>query len=177
MSLRSRGQVQKIRPHALVCPILGHTQPAALGARACRDRRRLAKRFWRGGAAQGRGPSKLGRRRRYARLVAEIVGSHRSLVYFRSFLVEMPGSAPTLIRENATLRTQEAGTRHGLGDTAVAGFSVLCRLRDRSYVVGSAQYAPATAVMRRVSRDVEAALSPDNTREIPRARPSLIFER
>ena len=149
----------------------------ALGGRACRDRRRLAKRFWRGGAAQGRGPSKLGRRRRYARLVAEIVGSHRSLVYFRSFLVEMPGSAPTLIRENATLRTQEAGTRHGLGDTAVAGFSVLCRLRDRSYVVGSAQYAPATAVMRRVSRDVEAALSPDNTREIPRARPSLIFER
>jgi len=70
------------------------------------------------------------------------------------------------IRENATLRTQAAGTRHGLGDTAVAGFSVLCRLRDRSYVVGSAQHAPATAVMRRVSRDVEAALSPDNTREI-----------
>jgi len=115
VSLRSRGQVQKIRPHALVCPILGHTQPAALGARACRDRRRLAKRFWRGGAAQGRGPSKLGRRRRYARLVAEIVGSHRSLVYFRSFLVEMPGSAPTLIRENATLRTQAVGTRHSLG--------------------------------------------------------------
>ena len=110
VSLRSRGQVQKIRPHALVCPILGHTQPAALGARACRDRRRLAKRFWRGGAAQGRGPSKLGRRRCYARRVAEIVGSHRSLrSHFRSFLVEMPGSAPTYKRE---CNASNASSRH-----------------------------------------------------------------
>ena len=50
--------------------------------------------------------------------------------------------------------------------TPVAGFSALCRLRDRSCVVGSAGHAPVTAVMRQVRRDVEAALSPDNSPEI-----------
>src|SRR6516164_5624795 len=82
------------------------------------------------------------------------------------------------IRGNA-IRTQTGGTRGNPRDlapdlvsaspkwahgsiqpaTPVAGFSALCRLRDRSYVVGSTQLAPVTALMRRVRMDVEAAMS------------------
>jgi hypothetical protein len=48
----------------------------------------------------------------------------------------------------------------------VAGFSAVCRFGDHSYVVGSTQHAPVTALMRRVRANVEVALSADNRREI-----------
>ena len=86
------------------------------------------------------------------------------------------------IRENATLRMQAGGgTRRSARDLAavrlgvsrtgtaakpVAGFSVLCRLSDRSYVVGSCSSMSRHRCDRRVRRDVEAALSPDSIREI-----------
>jgi len=62
----------------------------------------------------------------------------------------------------------------------VAEFSALCRLRYRSYVVGSTQHAPVTALMRRARMDVEAALVLSNGREIRpkyrKARPSNLPE-
>jgi hypothetical protein len=48
------------------------------------------------------------------------------------------------------------------GGRILSGLSI----RGHSYVVGTTQHAPDTALMRRVRADVEAALSADNSREI-----------
>jgi hypothetical protein len=113
-------------------------------------------------ASSSRSPSKLGTPPRCARLVVEIVGGRRSLqADFRYFLVEMPGSAPAY--KDRMRRASNANGRHPAQSsgcscgrvsaspeqawvhsaaTPVAGFSALCRLRDHSYVVGSARHAP-----------------------------------
>ena len=90
----------------------------------------------------------------------------------QNFLAEMPGIAPTYKRECNVRRTQTGGIRRSPGDAAVAssrrhptgrtwvysaatpvtGFFALCRLRDQSYVVGSTQHSPVTALMRRFAR-------------------------
>ena len=87
----------------------------------------------------------------------------------------MPGSEPTYKRE-CDLRTQTGGTRRSPGEScgrvlasperAHQSTQLLHGRRDHSYVVGSRRHAPVTALMRRVRVDVEAALSPNNSREI-----------
>ncbi|MEA2833125.1 MAG: hypothetical protein QOG66_1327 [Methylobacteriaceae bacterium] len=116
------------------------------------------------------------------------------------FLAEMPGSAPTYKRECNVRRTQTGGIRRSPGDVAVAssrrhpighlgysaatpvtGFSALCRLREQSYVVGSTQHSPVTALMRRFARTSRRRCLRTTAGEcapnVGKARPSLIFER
>ena len=108
------------------------------------------------------------------RIVVDLIlRRHRIGRQFRIVVIvgtsrEMPGSAPTYKRECNVRRTQTGGIRRSPGDVAVAssrrhpighlglscyiGFSALCRLRDQSYVVGSTQHSPVTALMRRFAR-------------------------
>src|SRR5690349_6821410 len=82
---------------------------------------------------------------------------------------ERKQGAPGVVLE-IWLRPRLGVTRTGTGvhsaATPVAGFSALCRLRIAHTSLDRRSMHPVTAVMRRVRRDVEAALFPDNSREI-----------
>src|SRR5262249_51586060 len=95
--------------------------------------------------------SKLRRRRRYARRRQDRRQSPVSLDQFRSFSWRCR-VARRPIRENATLRTQAGGgTRRSARDLAA---------------VPSRRQLNGHSCDQRIRRDVEAALSPDNIREI-----------
>ena len=147
--------------------------------------------------------SKLGKRASWfatnaTRRVVEIVGFVHLFRRSQIFLAEMPGNAPTYKRECNVRRKQTSGIRRIPGDVTVrprlgvtrsgtwvdstaspvTGFSPLCRLRDQSYVVGSTQHSPVTALMRRFARTSRRRCLRTTPREcalnIGKARPSLI---
>src|SRR5262249_51497643 len=67
--------------------------------------------------------------------------------------------------------------RTGTATTPVAEFSALCRLRDRSYVVGSVQHAPVTAVINGFAgTSSRGSCLRTRSGKFGEARPSLILE-
>jgi hypothetical protein len=132
-----------------------------------------------------------------ARLVVEIMGCRRSLQADSDLFSWRCRVARRPIRENA-IRMQTGGTRCSPRDfssglvsaspkwgiwvhstaTPVAGFSALCRLRDRSYVVGSTQHAPGHSVDAAGSRGRRGGVVSRTTAgKYRKARPSLMLER